>query len=72
MFDYGIELEVLNVEENNKEELYVITCEVKDFGKVQSGRMTQSALLLLHSEIVGVEIKSHFHYVKRLYLRIYS
>jgi YebC/PmpR family DNA-binding regulatory protein len=35
LFDYGIELEVLNVEENNKEELYVITCEVKDFGKVR-------------------------------------
>ncbi|MDD9331171.1 MAG: YebC/PmpR family DNA-binding transcriptional regulator [Wolbachia sp.] len=35
LFNYGIELEVLNVEENNSEGLYIITCEVKDFGKVR-------------------------------------
>lgn len=35
LFNYGIELEVLNVEENKSDELYIITCEVKDFGKVR-------------------------------------
>ncbi|QOD38373.1 YebC/PmpR family DNA-binding transcriptional regulator [Candidatus Wolbachia massiliensis] len=35
LFNYGIELEALNVEENDKEELYIITCEVGDFGKVR-------------------------------------
>ncbi|WP_353281121.1 YebC/PmpR family DNA-binding transcriptional regulator [Wolbachia endosymbiont (group B) of Horisme vitalbata] len=41
LFNYGIELEVLNVEENNKEELYVITCEVKDFGRVSDAFYTK-------------------------------
>ncbi len=35
LFSHGIELEVLNVEENDKEGLHVITCEIKDFGKVR-------------------------------------
>ncbi|WCR54209.1 MAG: putative transcriptional regulatory protein [Wolbachia endosymbiont of Ctenocephalides orientis wCori] len=35
LFNYGIELEVLNIEENNTEKMYIITCEVKDFGKVR-------------------------------------
>ncbi|MGL9732975.1 MAG: YebC/PmpR family DNA-binding transcriptional regulator [Wolbachia sp.] len=34
LFDYGIGLEVLNIEENNKEELYIITCKVNDYGKI--------------------------------------
>ncbi len=39
LFSHGIELEVLNVKENNIEGLYVITCKVKDFGKVRNAFM---------------------------------
>lgn len=35
LFNYGVELEVLNVEEDSSKELYIITCEVKDFGKIR-------------------------------------
>ncbi len=35
LFTHGIELEVLDVEENNKEGLYTITCKVKDFSRVR-------------------------------------
>ncbi|QKX02228.1 YebC/PmpR family DNA-binding transcriptional regulator [Wolbachia endosymbiont of Dirofilaria (Dirofilaria) immitis] len=35
LFSYGIELEVLDVEEDNRERLYVITCKVEDFGRVR-------------------------------------
>ncbi|MDG7055936.1 MAG: YebC/PmpR family DNA-binding transcriptional regulator [Wolbachia endosymbiont of Meromenopon meropis] len=35
LFDYGIELKVLDVEKDNKKKLYTITCKVKDFAKVR-------------------------------------
>ncbi|MDN5247910.1 MAG: YebC/PmpR family DNA-binding transcriptional regulator [Wolbachia endosymbiont of Tyrophagus putrescentiae] len=41
LFNFGIELEVLNVEENSSEKSYIITCEVKDFGKVRDAFYTK-------------------------------
>ncbi|MGL9725777.1 MAG: YebC/PmpR family DNA-binding transcriptional regulator [Wolbachia sp.] len=41
LFNYGIELEVLNIEKNNKEELYVITCEIKEFGRIRDAFYTK-------------------------------
>ncbi|WP_349968306.1 YebC/PmpR family DNA-binding transcriptional regulator [Wolbachia endosymbiont of Armadillidium arcangelii] len=41
LFNFGIESEVLNIEENNSEGLYIITCEVKEFGRVRDAFYTK-------------------------------
>ncbi|QKX01653.1 YebC/PmpR family DNA-binding transcriptional regulator [Wolbachia endosymbiont of Cruorifilaria tuberocauda] len=35
LFNHGVKLEVLDIEENSKEGLYFITCKVKDFGRIR-------------------------------------